>query len=699
MRLALAALLVSLLACSDDPGQIEIPELSAVRDAAAADLPDGAVLCDDDRDCADAIECTKDVCAPGGFCVNAADSSLCSDGMFCNGAEVCAPDLGCRPGLPRKCSDADVCTVDYCDEQAKRCVHEPRDFDDDGEVDWHCFGGTDCDDFDATRSTSAAEICGDAIDNDCDELTDEAKCGAPEFDACGDALDVSAGGLFVVEYAGTGADYALSCGTASNRDVAFSFELDKPRDVKLIAKGLLSDDSEETATIAIRRNCDDVATELECRSGFPGMVRMRALEPGKYFAIVKSEQSARVVLEAHFEEPTEAPVNQSCDGAIDISAGGRFESDFVDVSNEHDIPCGFTDSEDLIYELTLETQQDVELSAISFTGEPMHFAVRTQCDAPETTLRCLSDAPARGRLHQLDPGTYYVIVESSPSREVDFSLDVAILPPTPPPPGDGCGDPIDLAPDEPLLGTLAQRQDLVNVVCGCSPDDDLARGCGLFLIDAVYRVTVDDPTDLRLRIDGGDARMAYDFRADCGSPGTQLSCSALTRVDTRLRDVVPGEYYLVVESSSATPFNLQLDSLPRTTPVRVSGNGTCQTATRVPSDGGIFQGDTALELDTYQALCGGGAISRDAVFRVELTQPSRVLARTEAGFDTVLYRFQGDASVCVPEAEAACNDDNGLGGTDSQLEEMLEPGTHYYVVDGFSESNDGRYVVEFIITQ
>ena len=73
-------------------------------------------------------------------------------------------------------------------------------------------------------------------------------------------------------------------------------------------------------------------------------------------------------------------------------------------------------------------KRDVELSAISVTGERMNFAVRTECDDANTTLRCVSDAPARAHMYGVPPGTYYLVLESSPSREVDFSLDVAFLP-------------------------------------------------------------------------------------------------------------------------------------------------------------------------------------------------------------------------------------------------------------------------------
>jgi hypothetical protein len=54
------------------------------------------------------------------LCIN---DQGCDDGLFCNGAETCNPQVGCVPGTPPSCSDAYTCTTDSCDETAKACVH------------------------------------------------------------------------------------------------------------------------------------------------------------------------------------------------------------------------------------------------------------------------------------------------------------------------------------------------------------------------------------------------------------------------------------------------------------------------------------------------------------------------------------------------------------------------------------------------
>jgi hypothetical protein len=705
-NVALLLLMCAALGCARKQGRIELPPLPPERDAAAAALsiPDGAVPCARDQDCDDGIDCTKDFCLPGHYCVRAADSSRCSNGVFCDGPEVCDTNAGCLPGVRERCADDDVCTVDSCDEANKRCAHDPRDFDGDGEADWHCAGGTDCDDFDAKRGSLQPEICGDHIDNDCDDSVDEHDCAMPAHDRCEDALDVSAGGRFLVDLAGAAPDYALGCSTPTARDVAFSFTTAAVQDVTLIARGLLADGSDETAAVALRSDCGDASTERKCSRGFPGQVRLRALPAGRYFAIVSSEQSKQVVLEARFDPPSEPSTNTTCASPIDISAGGRFEGNFVDAGDDEQLACGFAGAEDLVYSFTISEERDVELSALSLSGGRMSFEVRRSCGDAASTSRCVSDSPARARLYRLPAGSYFVVLEGPPSREVDFSLDVAFLEPSSPPPGDGCDDPLELPLGMSVPGTLANRQDLITVICGCSQTQS-QQGCNQYLPDVVYHVKVDKPTDLGVHIDGGMALMVYDFRSSCQAADSQLACGDGAMVDGRLRDVQPGDYYLVLESpapaSDPASFSVELDRLPRTVPVSVAGNDTCGTAFEVPSAGGLFAGDTLGMLNDYEAICGGGARSADALFHLTLARRSRVTVSLEAAFDTVLYRYadtssQGAAS-CMSKTEVACNDDGSQGNTNSALSEVLAAGSYYYAVDGFNDNNAGRYLLDVTV--
>ena len=108
----------------------------------------------------------------------------CSNDVFCDGRERCAPSdpaadsaTGCAPPTGAACLDTQT-----CDESQDRCVTDcaqTGDADHDGENSLDC-GGADCDDANADVGPSHAETC-DAVDNDCDPTT----FGTTDLDADG----------------------------------------------------------------------------------------------------------------------------------------------------------------------------------------------------------------------------------------------------------------------------------------------------------------------------------------------------------------------------------------------------------------------------------------------------------------------------------------------------------------------------------
>lgn len=94
----------------------------------------------------------------------------CDDGVFCNGAERCAPDSGADA---RGCIAGDPPCPSTCDEASTTCggCDVAPDADGDGHLAIAC-GGNDCDDTDANRYPGNTEVCDpDDRDEDCDPAT------------------------------------------------------------------------------------------------------------------------------------------------------------------------------------------------------------------------------------------------------------------------------------------------------------------------------------------------------------------------------------------------------------------------------------------------------------------------------------------------------------------------------------------------
>jgi hypothetical protein len=674
---ALLLLIAGIGGCETPPAE---PDAGVDVDAF---LPDGGGAdagppCESDEDCDDGVACTRDVCDTNATCRNAPDPASCDDEIFCNGVEQCDVDRGCVPGTRQTCNDDQVCTIDRCNEETKECDHFARDLDEDGDADFFCEGGGDCDDRDPLRSSAVAEICDDAIDNDCDDLVDEATCGRPRYDVCDDPLDVSAGGVFVVDTSGATPDYMLGCG-GTRPDLVLTFTLTEPRQVRIEAEGDFF-----TTSLALRTTCTDRTTETECVSGFPGEIRLRSLDAGTYFVLLTGSSTGEIAIDVEFTEPTPPPTNETCATPIDVSAGGTFTGTMLDADDDLTTSCGFGGAPDLVYVLTTTTERDVRITATAITGESLSWELRPTCDATAGSIRCAYGGPATGRIHQLPAGTYYIVLEGPTFTEIDFSLVVELLDPTPPLAGDLCSNAIPLTLGTPTPGTLTDRE------------DDLDVSCGFHYRDVVYSFSLPARRDVTVEIAGGTTFLNASVRPDCADGGTQIRCSSGAPLRMRMRDLAADTYYVVAEASRAASFTITVTDTAPTVPTPVTGNDTCASAHVVPATGGLFTGTTVgLADDVRTAACGGMAQSPDAVFRLDLTTRQRVVASTDgSSYDTVLHMHN---TMCRTGAESACDDDGGEGAT-SLLDRTLDAGTYFFVVDGWGMVSSGSYVFEVLVS-
>ncbi len=131
----------------------------------------------------------------GGSALCTSDAA-CSDGLYCNGVERCAPgasgadEAGCVPAQSGPCAAGET-----CDERAKQCIACSDNADADGDNhDAMACGGDDCDDSDSNRYPGNAEICDDEHhDEDCDPETfgnrDADADGSYDADCCNRADD------------------------------------------------------------------------------------------------------------------------------------------------------------------------------------------------------------------------------------------------------------------------------------------------------------------------------------------------------------------------------------------------------------------------------------------------------------------------------------------------------------------------------
>jgi len=176
--------------------------------------PDDSNICDDGAFCTendscsagtcigdqksydDEIDCTVDSCdeAADEF-VHLPDNSLCQNGAWCDGQEVCNISLDCQPGIPPDCSNSPECSVDTCEEgtnitdnlgtcmqdTVSCCIDEDHDDYGSAGIGYCTNPEQDCNDSNQDVNPGATEICNNDIDDDCDGRIDnyDSDCNSP----------------------------------------------------------------------------------------------------------------------------------------------------------------------------------------------------------------------------------------------------------------------------------------------------------------------------------------------------------------------------------------------------------------------------------------------------------------------------------------------------------------------------------------
>jgi cysteine-rich repeat protein len=117
------------------------------------------------------------------------------DTNVCDGADTCMVALHqCIPGIPLVCGeDANPCTIEGCD-PSTGCFVDTTTNDADGDLFYaESCGGDDCDDTRSEVNPRQSDICGDGLDNDCNDIVDD---GIPTWyvDCDGDDFAASTSG-------------------------------------------------------------------------------------------------------------------------------------------------------------------------------------------------------------------------------------------------------------------------------------------------------------------------------------------------------------------------------------------------------------------------------------------------------------------------------------------------------------------------
>ena len=644
--------------------------------------PDWGAPCLDDEQCDDGVDCTNDACDDEvGRCRHEPDDALCADDVYCDGEEVCEPNTGCVEGEPVACSDNDTCTIDRCVEETRSCETLARDMDGDGDTVWNCRGGGDCDDQNPRVSSEHAEVCANGVDDDCDELVDERGCESPAYDECDRALTIDESGSYAVSFVATSGDYGQSCFDADNLlDIVVELSIPEgsPRDVDVVVTS-----SDVAPALALQTECGDAASESQCSPPVEleegeSVARLRAfgLAPGSYSLIVFADAEGEAALSVAFEEPTDPPANETCESAAALAPGEVVTVLPYAAAADHESACS-ANVGDLVYEFSLAEPSDVHLYASSLDryGQPLLSLRSENCTSLASELTCRAQGTqAHVFARALPVGTYYALVSGSGPAAMNLLFEAE--PPSASVDTDDCAT----APEFPESGsaTLAMAEHT----------DSIAPGCLVGEVDAAFRLSIDEPSDLLLLQNFTEIdQTAVGLASDCDEP-VALTCASAEQSPLRLvvTSLASGEYRLISESAQASSVRLTVFQRPKSTPVLVPFSDDCETATLIPESGGHFYGNTATLGANYAASCDYSATAPpgapDQMLRLHLSEPRRVVFDMRGSeYDTLLAVRTADECPGT-ELAFACSPD--FGSADSYLDLELESGDYFVQIDGYA---------------
>lgn len=642
--------------------------------------------CVDDGDCNDGLLCTEDRCDLGiERCRFEANDALCDDLAYCNGVERCVAGQGCIPGEASPCSDNDACSIDSCDEATDLCSHVIRDADGDGDPDWHCFPGQDCDDSDPLRSSLVAEVCANTKDDDCDDLVDEAGCVTPSHDTCFDPLEITAPGSYALDTTGAVFDYATACPLANQAlatDVVAAILLPPgpPLDVEITARTPWPG-----VSVAIAGTCGDPSSELACSGpyysplgGQLAKVRARGLgDPNAdtaYPVYVATDYPIGVTLDVQFLPPTPKPTHETCGTAIPIVPGVPTVASILDPVKDLASNCAFSTG-DLVYSFDLAAPANVDVYGASLDGDGLPWvSLRGPgCALLADEITCQTAVAPHLFWQSLPAGTYYVAVGATAPTDVSVSVELSA--PSPPPLDENCTTAPSLAPNTTIDIDLAGHQDDINL--GCFPGAP----------DASYALDLANSSDvlLALRIAQGDSGAVELANPGCTSADL-LSCfaGAPSPLRTAKYAVAPGNYRVVAESFLGKPVQLTAFVRDTVAPFFVPFADGCGDVVDIPPTGGRFQGNTSNATADFSAGCdqaGGPANgAKEQLLRLVLPAQKRVVFDMGgSGYTTLLDVRKGPG---CPGNEIVGGCTVGYYSGRSFLDLTLDAATYYVQIDG-----------------
>ncbi|AUX47988.1 hypothetical protein SOCE26_095140 [Sorangium cellulosum] len=323
------------------------------------------------------------------------------------------------------------------------------------------------------------------------------------------------------------------------------------------------------------------------------------------------------------EDDCVSPEHDVCAEALEISAPGAYPMTTAGAGFHYASSCGLPrpmTTRDVVAAVILPPGPPVDVQVTARTeSADVAVTLAGQCGDASTELACGGPfaAAGGGRIAKLrgrglgDPArstalpVYVTTAEGAP-----VVLDVAFLPPAPPPDNETCGTAARLAPGEPVLATILDAA------------RDLGSACETQLGELVYTFELAEPRDVDVYAvsTDGDGAPSLSLRAGgCALPEDELTCQTAPAPHLFRRALPAGTYAVAVSATAPTSALVTLELSPPTEPPPDEGcEGAAELEPNRTTDVSL-----ASHQDDIDLGCGPRAV--DAAYTLELGVASDVL--------------------------------------------------------------------------
>jgi hypothetical protein len=195
--------------------------------------------------------------------------------------------------------------------------------------------------------------------------------------------------------------------------------------------------------------------------------------------------------------------------------------------------------------------------------------------------------------------------------------------------------------------------------------------------DVVFAIETDAVLDVIVTITSRGSTLYADFERTCGTSSSSLQCTSGTAITLRRNHLDAGTYYVVVESSSGTDFEI---SYTTTGPTPIPPNDVCGGAITIDPAAGAVSGTLLDTSNHYVPSCAGSSVYNDVFYRLVLTEPHRITITAQTAPTTYSTYVALMTSCGEVSTEIAC----GSGSTATIARNFLDAGTYFIAVDANS---------------